>query len=104
MTENADSLLEWLQEFYLSVCDGQWEHGVGYTIATLDNPGWSIDFDLENTPLESKSFKSVRVERMESDWVHCRVDGTLFQGRGGPKNLTELLAIFRDWATDRERN
>ena len=102
MAENSDSLLEWLQDFYLSACDGDWEDGVGYTIATLDNPGWSIDFDLENTALEDRPFKPVRIERSEHDWVQCRVDPKLFQGRGGPKNLTELLTIFRDWATSKE--
>ena len=99
MTENPNSLLDWLQEFYLSECDGQWEHGVGYTISTLDNPGWSVDFDLEATSLENKEFNSVKFERAENDWVHCRVEANLFQGRGGPKNLTELLTIFRNWAT-----
>jgi Immunity protein 53 len=99
MTESPDSVLNWLQEFYLSECDGQWEHGVGYTISTLDNPGWSIDFDLEATPLENKAFEPIRLERTENDWVHCRVEANLFQGRGGPKNLTELLTIFRDWAS-----
>ena len=99
MPENSDSLLEWLEEFYSSQCDGQWEHGTGFTIATLDNPGWSIDFDLEGTVLEGKEFKSVRMERSEDDWVHCRVDTNVFQGRGGQKNLTELLKIFRNWAT-----
>ena len=98
MTESSNGLLDWLQEFYLSECDGQWEHGVGYTISTLDNPGWSIDFDLEETRLENKEFDAVRLERTESDWVHCRVEENIFQGRGGPKNLTELLTIFRDWA------
>jgi hypothetical protein len=99
MTESPDSVLEWLQKFYLSECDGQWEHGVGYTISTLDNPGWGVDFDLEATVLENKPFEPIRLERAESDWVHCRVEANLFQGRGGPKNLTELLSIFRDWAT-----
>jgi hypothetical protein len=99
MTEKTASVLEWLQDFYAAECDGQSEHGVGYTISTLDNPGWSIDFDLEATPLEDKPFSSVRIERAENDWVHCRVEANLFQGRGGPKNLTELLTIFREWAT-----
>ncbi len=99
---SADSPLDWLQDFYLSHCDGGWEHGTGYTIATLDNPGWSVDFDLENTPLEGKAFNRIRIDRTDEDWVHCRVEANIFQGRGGPKNLTELLTIFRDWATSKE--
>ncbi len=96
MAESPESLLEWLQEFYLSKCDGEWEHGTGLTISTLDNPGWSIDFDLEGTPLQSKEFKPVKIERNEDDWIHCRVQANLFQGRGGPKNLTELITVFRE--------
>jgi hypothetical protein len=98
MTGNPNALLDWLQEFYLSECDGQWEHGVGYTISTLDNPGWSVDFDLEATTLETRTFDGVRIERTDDDWVQCRVEGNIFQGRGGPRNLTELLTIFHDWA------
>ena len=99
MTESSDSVLEWLQEFYLSGCDAESESGVGYTISTLDTPGWSVDFDLEATALEDRPFKPVRIERTQDDWVHCRVEANLFQGRGGPRNLTELLTIFRDWVT-----
>ena len=34
--------LSWLQQWYSAHCDGEWEHGFGVTIATLDNPGWSV--------------------------------------------------------------
>jgi len=97
-TENPNAVLDWLQEFYHSECDGRSEDSIGYTISTLDHSGWSIDFDLEATRLEDKPFDAVRFERTEDDWVHCQVEENIFQGRGGPKNLTELLTIFRDWA------
>jgi hypothetical protein len=98
MPKSAANLLDWLQEFYLSECDGESEDGTGFTISTSDDPGWSVDFDLEGTSLQDKDFKSIRLERTGDDWVRCRVDTNMFQGRGGPKNLTELLTIFRDWA------
>src|ERR1700761_9007288 len=98
MAERQQTAIEWLQEFYFSHCDGSWEHGTGFTISTLDNPGWSVTFDLETTSLEDKEFRPVTIERSENDWVHCRVEGNIFQGAGGPKNLIELLTIFRQWA------
>ena len=100
MAEDPDSVLEWLQEFYLSNCDGDWEHHAGITIATLDNPGWSVDFDLKGPVLANKAFQPVRIERSETDWIDCRVEGKLFRGAGGPHNLTELLTVFRDWVTN----
>lgn len=36
-------VFQWLQEWYIQNCDGDWEHCYGIKIGTLDNPGWSID-------------------------------------------------------------
>jgi hypothetical protein len=97
MAEASDPVLEWLQRFYLSNCDGEWEHQFGITIATLDNPGWSVDVDLKDG-LENKYFEPLQIERSETNWVHCRIEGNKFRAFGGPNNLTELLVLFRDWA------
>ena len=35
------SIINWLEEWYVSNCDGDWEHTFGITINTIDNPGWS---------------------------------------------------------------
>jgi hypothetical protein len=42
-------LLEWLQGWYRSQCNGDWEHCYELVIETLDNPGWSISIPLEGT-------------------------------------------------------
>jgi len=39
----------WLQQWYLQQCDGDWEHGYGLHIGTLDNPGWTVDVNLAGT-------------------------------------------------------
>jgi len=96
MAEGSDSVLEWLQRFYLSNCDGEWEQKSGITIATLDNPAWSVDVDLK-AGLEK--FAPLRIERSETDWIDCRMEGNRFRGACGPNNLTELLTLFRDWQT-----
>ena len=32
------STLTWLQAWYMSNCNGDWEHGYGVSVRTLDNP------------------------------------------------------------------
>ncbi|TMB85990.1 MAG: hypothetical protein E6J45_14585 [Chloroflexi bacterium] len=36
---DSDDPLALLQHWYLSRCDGEWEHQRGITIESLDNPG-----------------------------------------------------------------
>jgi Immunity protein 53 len=86
------------QEWFASNCNGDWEHGAGTTITTLDNPGWSIDINIGGTLLEGRSFQSVRVERSEHDWLHASITETEFRARCGSKNLEECLTIFCNWA------
>ncbi len=87
----------WLEEFMLSLVDGEWEHCDGITIKTLDNPGWEISVDLEGTEFANLLFDDVSVRRTDEDWIDCRRDGRLFRGFCGPRNLSEVLQIFCDW-------
>jgi hypothetical protein len=88
--------LAWLQRWYLSQCNDAWEHGYGVHIGTLDNPGWTVDIDLRDTPYQNISLEVLFKERSEDDWVHCSIKEQKFQGRCGPENLDELLQVFRD--------
>ena len=98
------NLLKRLQEWYETNCDGEWEHAYGVLIATLDNPGWTINIDLIDTYLENIDFQSVRYQNEdENDWIDCRRVGTEFNGNGGPQKLEELLIIFLDWAEKNAR-
>ena len=87
-----------LQKWYASQCDGHWEHQYGVKIDTLDNPGWTVTVDLEETALEDVRWVGIVHERSENDWVHCRLKDRQFHGYGGPGNLGEILTIFLDWA------
>jgi hypothetical protein len=93
----AASHIGWLEEFYLSQCDGDWEHGWGCTIETLDNPGWQFAFDLAETVLEGRAFAELRIERSDHDWLMCRIEEGRWTGAGGPRNLDEIVATFRTW-------
>lgn len=62
-------------------------------IGTLDNPGWSIFINLGNFCAEDK--KTEKIERSENDWIFWWVKDNSFESAGGPKNLTEMLNIFK---------
>ncbi len=92
------SLLSWIQAWYVANCDGDWEHGYGVRIETLDNPGWSVAIELERTPLDGLDFEKVEVTRTVNDWVVAQVDDNTWKFFGGPLNLSEGLYLFREWA------
>ena len=88
-----------LQLWYLSQCNGDWEHTYGVEIANIDNPGWSVKVELTHTLLEEVSMSPTRIQRKhEDDWINCRVEKRQFLGYGGPENLEEILKVFLDWA------
>ncbi len=92
--------MNWLIDWYASMCDGDWEHEYGVRIETLDNPGWMLTADLVGTPLEGREIEKTLDERSEDDWVATKTEGGRFLAAGGPKNLPELLAAFRAFSSD----
>ncbi|MEU6117175.1 immunity 53 family protein [Streptomyces sp. NPDC047117] len=99
-----EHVLDWLQSWYASQCDGDWEHGWGVTIETLDNPGWTVKIDLEKTALANRKYPEQRVARGEQDWVTAWTAEGAFHIACGPGNLTESLTLFRVWATADAQN
>ena len=89
--------LQAIEEWYASVCNGDWEHSYGVKIETLDNPGWRVEIDLRETPLESRHLERVVIERTDDDWVHCWTENGKFNGAGGARNLSEILLFFGRW-------
>ena len=74
--------LQWLQNFYASLCDGLWEHGYGCNLDTLDNPGWKFIFELNGTPFEKASGLDVRlgehVDVEGPDWIILPLCASVF--------------------------
>lgn len=97
-----DNLINWLQNWFNSNCNGDWEHGYAIKIANLDNPGWQISVDLEETDMENVVFEAVEIERSENNWIYCQVEKLRFKGACGPLNLLEMLEIFRNWVISKE--
>jgi hypothetical protein len=88
-----------LQTWYDEQCDGDWEHGYGITVQSLDNPGWLVRIDLQGTSLEGRAFDAVRKLDPERDWLSCEVKEGRFEGAGGPFMLEEILQRFLQWAS-----
>ncbi len=84
--------------WFNSQCDGDWEHGNGIRISTLDNPGWMVEIALEGTSLEDREFAPVKIDRSEHDWLRCVVKANHFSVACGPLNLEEGLEHFLKWA------
>lgn len=96
----AHDLLEFLQIWYQAHCDGDWEHQFGVEIGTLDNPGWRLAIDLEETELAGRSLERQVVDRAEDDWWQAWSDGTRFHGAAGARNLADVLGAFRRFVED----
>ena len=89
---------QWLMQWYQGNCDGDWEHGNGINIGTIDNPGWYLKISIGETNLSQKEFSVIDVNRSENDWIYCSVKNGIFEGFGGPFNLDDLVKTFRNWA------
>ena len=108
--EGSAQALDWLTQWYLSQCDEDWEHSFGVTIETLDNPGWSLTVDLTDTALADQPFQPVFHNLAQSEaqqgldgdlrWWVAKVEQQKFKAYGGPRNLTDLIAVFRTWASE----
>jgi Immunity protein 53 len=90
--------LFWLQAWYTSQCDGEWEHTYGVEITTLDNPGWLLTVNLTGTDLESQVKPRSEIYRSEHDWCTSWTDDEKFHAACGPLNLGEAIHDFRRWA------
>ena len=91
-------VMQRLQTWYASMCDGDWEHGYGVRIETIDNPGWSVRIDLQDTGLNFDDFVAVHIDRSDEDWVVCEIKAGVYEGHGGANNLVEIVEIFLRWA------
>lgn len=93
----SENVLHWLQKWYKSQCDGDWEHEFGIKIDTLDNPGWVVVIDVKETDCENKLFIEIDQQTSENNWIQCNIKDGKFLGYGGPQNLIDIIKIFMDW-------
>ena len=92
-----------LAEWYSSQCDGDWEHGAGIKIATLDNPGFAVDIDLRGTPLESTPYTELKDEYDTEDrWMICRRTTERFEARCAISRLEDVISAFLKWSENQK--
>lgn len=105
MNDSRDTnLINWIQDWYYQYCNGDWEHNEHFSIRNIDNPGWRVSINLEDTHCEGEKFESIDVEKDTNDWYQCFLRDGKFEGAGGPSNLVDILERFRDWAIKCQEN
>ncbi|WP_425475985.1 immunity 53 family protein [Mesorhizobium yinganensis] len=93
------SVLSQLQQWYASQCDGDWEHGYGVAIGTLDNPGWRLKVDLRGTNLDGRTLAEKTYNYDDDiDWYVVRTADNKFEGAGGPAQLEKMIQEFLEFA------
>ena len=103
-----NSAFSQLQEWYISHCNGEWEHFYGVNITTLDNPGWRLLIDLQETELADVPFAEQREnisddsngDNLDLDWSVCTKQESQFSGHCGPRQLEHIMFIFLNWARE----
>jgi hypothetical protein len=98
------TVLQGLQQWFAAECNGDWEHSYGIVIETTDNPGWSVEVDLDETPLACAGRPPVKQHISEQDWLHIEITDAKFRGAGDPTKLVIILAAFIDFKNSIESN
>ncbi len=89
--------IERIQDWYILNCNGDWEHSYGYSIATLDNLGWTIRIDLNETSLDNLNYKrDFQNPDHEHDWFFIKTKNKVLDIACGPENLKQVFEIFLD--------
>jgi len=98
MVKNMDAI-KYLQEWFCSQCNGDWEHNYGISISTIDNPGWSLKINLTDTDLYDRKFQEVSFFVQEkAQWYQCKVKAGFFEAACDPRSLSTVILIFLSWA------
>ncbi len=90
------NLLNWLENWFESQSDGDWEHHYGIKIETIDNPGWSVTIDLNYTNFENLDIDYKLYELSEDDWYGVSVKNKIFKGVGDINKLEFLILKFKE--------
>ena len=103
----SDDNFNWLSQWYLAQCNGDWEHSWGVKIDTLDNPGWSLKIDLTDTTLHDQTLERVTEGEVSDDleewqrlgsWWVASVQCNAFEASCGALDLHAVIGVFRRWA------
>ena len=89
-------IIQWIENWFESHCDGDWEHENQIQMYTTSNPGWSVEIDLIYTKLENYTFEIDTVEKSDNDWYFFRFVNGKFDAAGDLSKLEFLLNKFKE--------
>lgn len=87
--------IKWLETWYFSMCNGDWEHLYGVKIDTIDNPGWRIRIDLRETKYAQVKMSRIKYDNAPDDWYFCSIEDSVFCGVGDPTKLSTMIREFQ---------
>lgn len=82
-----------INHWYISKCDGIWEHEYGFTLKTIDNPGWWLEINGEN----NKNIIEIKIDEDNEDWLFINANNDKFQASCSNNNLKAMLEYAIDW-------
>ncbi len=88
-------ILEWIQDWFKTNCDGSWEKAEVIQITTLDNPGWEVEIDISKTSIASMNLKWILNENGKQNWYGVKIENQKFTAAGDSGKLIFLLGLFR---------
>jgi hypothetical protein len=89
-------ILDWIQNWFKTNCDGEWEHREVIQITTLDNPGWEIEIDISKTSIANMDLKWILNENGRQDWHGVKIENQKFTAAGDSGKLIFILGLFRE--------
>ncbi|MFD8497860.1 Imm53 family immunity protein [Amycolatopsis sp. NPDC059657] len=101
MPVNDGDPFQFLQAWYESQCDGDWEHEYGIRLGTLDNPGWWFEIDLTGTAFERKLLPKSKTEPGLGRWIWSESDGRQYACSCDKSSLNLALELFQKFVETR---
>jgi|HubBroStandDraft_1064217.scaffolds.fasta_scaffold273794_1 hypothetical protein len=89
--------LEWLEDWYQSQCNGDWENSRGMRLESLNDPGWRLTIHLDGTSAANSRPQQLNLDTPCGEWINCSISEDRFQGSGDPRKLEQIIGIFRHW-------
>jgi hypothetical protein len=93
-----DEAIEFLEGWYATQHDGEWELEHGVTICNVSNPGWALSVDLVGTDLEGRVLEDWTPVDLPDDWLYCHSDGRRFEALSSSPGLVRIIDGFRRFA------
>lgn len=90
-----NELLCWIEQFYFSCCDSDWERMYGYKLYSVSN-GWIVILSLDEYNFSTKPYERF-IEQDEYGRVECFKLDTKFIIKTHFGGLIKGLSEFRNW-------